>query len=108
MRGLDLKREAGLVARFGGAGLMAQGRDQHAPKRYGAGSRTERGSQQGLSFGMAAFHATTPDALETALREAFALDAPALIHVPVGEMPSPWDMILLPRIRGGEGRPALP
>jgi acetolactate synthase-1/2/3 large subunit len=60
------------------------------------------------SFGMAAFHATTPDALETALREAFALDAPALIHVPVGEMPSPWDMILLPRIRGGEGRPALP
>ncbi len=60
------------------------------------------------SFGMAAFHATTPDALEAALREAFALEAPALIHVPVGEMPSPWDMILLPRIRGGEGRPALP
>jgi acetolactate synthase-1/2/3 large subunit len=57
---------------------------------------------------MAAFHATTPEALEAALREALALDAPALIHVPVGEMPSPWDMILLPRIRGGEGRPPLP
>jgi hypothetical protein len=34
------------------------------------------------------------------LRQAFALDAPALVHVPVGAMPSPWNMILLPRIRG--------
>jgi acetolactate synthase-1/2/3 large subunit len=60
------------------------------------------------SFGMAAFRATTPDALEDALRKAFALNAPALVHVPVGEMPSPWDMILLPRVRGPAGRPALP
>jgi len=62
------------------------------------------------SFGMAAFRATTPDALEAALRQAFALDAPALVHVPVGEMPSPWDMILLPRVRGfaDAWRPALP
>jgi acetolactate synthase-1/2/3 large subunit len=60
------------------------------------------------SFGMAAFKATTPDGLEDALRRAFALDAPALVHVPVGEMPSPWDMILLPRVRGEIGRPALP
>ncbi len=60
------------------------------------------------SFGMAAFRATTPDGVEDALRKAFALDAPALVHVPVGEMPSPWDMILLPRVRGPAGRPALP
>lgn len=60
------------------------------------------------SFGMAAFRATSPGALEAALREAFALDAPAVIHVPVGEMPSPWDMILLPRVRGTAGRPPLP
>jgi acetolactate synthase I/II/III large subunit len=60
------------------------------------------------SFGMAAFRAGSPDALEEALRQAFALNAPALVHVPVGEMPSPWDMILLPRVRGPEGRPALP
>jgi len=60
------------------------------------------------SFGMAAFRATTPDALEDGLRKAFALNAPALVHVPVGEMPSPWDMILLPRVRGPAGRPALP
>jgi acetolactate synthase-1/2/3 large subunit len=60
------------------------------------------------SFGMAAFRATTPDALQDALHKAFALNAPALIHVPVGEMPSPWDMILLPRVRGPQGRPPLP
>lgn len=60
------------------------------------------------SFGMAAFRASTPDALEAALRKAFASNAPALIHVPVGEMPSPWDMILLPRVRGTPGRPPLP
>jgi acetolactate synthase-1/2/3 large subunit len=60
------------------------------------------------SFGMAAFRATTPDGLEEALRQAFALNAPALVHVPVGEMPSPWDMILLPRVRGAAGRPPLP
>lgn len=61
------------------------------------------------SFGMAAFRATSPDALEDTLRRAFALNAPALIHVPVGEMPSPWDMILLPRVRGLDvGRPPLP
>ena len=60
------------------------------------------------SFGVAAFKAATPDALENALRKAIALDAPALVHVPVGEMPSPWDMILLPRVRGPAGRPPLP
>jgi len=62
------------------------------------------------SFGMPAFRADTPPLLEQALRRAFALNAPALVHVKVGEMPSPWDMILLPRVRGftDAWRPALP
>jgi acetolactate synthase I/II/III large subunit len=62
------------------------------------------------SFGMAAFRADTPDSLEAALRNAFNLNAPALVHVKVGEMPSAWDMILLPRVRGfaDAWRPALP
>ncbi len=45
------------------------------------------------SFGVAGMRATTPDELEGALREAFATDGPALIAVPVGEMPSPWHLI---------------
>jgi acetolactate synthase I/II/III large subunit len=60
------------------------------------------------SFGMAALRAASPDGLEDALGQAFALNAPVLVHVPAGEMPSPWDMILLPRIRGSKGRPPLP
>jgi acetolactate synthase I/II/III large subunit len=61
-------------------------------------------------FGAAGFRAETPAALESALREAFALNCPALVHVPCGQMPSPWDMILLPRVRGfaDAWRPALP
>lgn len=52
------------------------------------------------SFGVRAFRARDPAQLEAALEQAFALEAPALVHVPCGEMPSPWDMILMPRVRG--------
>ncbi len=52
------------------------------------------------SFGAAAFRATSPHELEDAVGEALALNRPALIHVPCGPMPSPWDMILMPRVRG--------
>lgn len=52
------------------------------------------------SFGVAAFRAGSPEELETALRQAFALEKPALVHVPCGPMPSPWDQIMMPRVRG--------
>jgi acetolactate synthase-1/2/3 large subunit len=62
------------------------------------------------SFGAAAFRARDADELERALKDAFAADKPALVHVPMPEVPSAWDMILLPRVRGFEDawRPALP
>ena len=62
------------------------------------------------SFGMAAYRADSPEELEKSLRVAFGLNMPALVHVKVGAMPSPWDMILLPRVRGltEAWRPALP
>jgi acetolactate synthase-1/2/3 large subunit len=52
------------------------------------------------SFGMAAHRCDTPEALGAALTQAFADGGPALIHVPCGEWPSPWDMILMPKVRG--------
>jgi acetolactate synthase-1/2/3 large subunit len=52
------------------------------------------------TFGMAAFKARTAVELEKALNQAFALGGPALVHVPCAAMPSPWDMILMPRVRG--------
>ena len=62
------------------------------------------------SFGMAAYRADSPESLEESLRAAFGLNMPALVHVKVGPMPSPWDLILLPRVRGltEARRPALP
>lgn len=54
------------------------------------------------SHGMAAFRARTPEELHSALERAFALNAPALVHVPVGEMPDPWPLIMRPRVRGFE------
>ncbi|MCX7366247.1 MAG: thiamine pyrophosphate-binding protein [Alphaproteobacteria bacterium] len=52
------------------------------------------------SFGIASFKATDARQLEEALHKAFALDAPALIWVPHGDVPSPWDLIMMPRVRG--------
>ncbi len=52
------------------------------------------------SYGALGLRAETPDQLRAALQEAFKANHPALIEVPVGEMPSPWEFMLLPRMRG--------
>ena len=62
----------------------------------------------GESFGVPAYRATTPAELQARLVEAFALKGPALVHVPVGEMPSIWDLIMMPGVRGTSERPLMP
>jgi acetolactate synthase-1/2/3 large subunit len=52
------------------------------------------------SFGIASFKAIDARQLEDALHKAFALNAPALVWVPHGDVPSPWDMIMMPKVRG--------
>jgi acetolactate synthase-1/2/3 large subunit len=52
------------------------------------------------SFGLSARRATNADELGDVLARALAEDRPALIEVAVGEIPSPWPYIMLPRIRG--------
>ncbi len=53
------------------------------------------------SFGAAAERVTTPEALRAALRRGFVRrDGPTLIEMPVGPMPSPWEFIHMPRVRG--------
>ena len=53
------------------------------------------------SFGAAAERVRTPRELRVALNRAFKRrDGPSLIEVPVGPLPSPWEFILLPRVRG--------
>jgi len=53
------------------------------------------------SFGAAAERARNPNELRAALRRAInRRDGPTLIEVPVGPMPSPWEFIMLPKVRG--------
>ena len=54
----------------------------------------------GESFGLHARQATSPDELQDALEGALARRQPALIEVPLGELPGPWPYIILPRVRG--------
>ena len=55
----------------------------------------------GESFGAAAERVRTPEELRGALRRGFARrDGPTLIDMPVGAMPSPWEFILMPKVRG--------
>lgn len=56
------------------------------------------------SFGVPAERVRNADDLRGALRRGFARrDGPTLIEVPVGPMPSPWEFILLPCVRGNQG-----
>jgi acetolactate synthase-1/2/3 large subunit len=53
------------------------------------------------SFGAMGLRANSPSELGQALRRAFAhRDGPTLIEVPVGPLPSPWEFILMRRVRG--------
>ena len=53
------------------------------------------------SFGAEAERARNPKELRAALKRAFKRrDGPTLIEVPVGPMPSPWEFIHMPRVRG--------
>jgi len=56
------------------------------------------------SFGATAMRAKGPAELRQALKTAIARrDGPTLIEVPVGAMPSPWEFILMGRVRGRKG-----
>jgi acetolactate synthase I/II/III large subunit len=53
------------------------------------------------AFGLTGTRVEGPDGLAAAVRRALDGDEPALIEVPVGEMPDPWQMLL--RLRSGSG-----
>jgi len=51
------------------------------------------------SFGATGLRADSPASLRDALVAGFAAGGPVLIEVPVGEMASPWEFIMLPQVR---------
>ena len=52
------------------------------------------------SFSIFSQSATRPDELRAALERALSRNEPALIEVPLGELPGPWPYIIMPRVRG--------
>lgn len=56
------------------------------------------------SFGATGRRAHTPEELRAALRASFAAREPTLIEVPVQAMPSPWEFIHMPPVRGKRKR----
>ena len=52
------------------------------------------------SFGIGGYRVKDPDGLRKALEQALAKNEPALIEVPVGELPDPWQFIDMPKVRG--------
>jgi acetolactate synthase I/II/III large subunit len=51
------------------------------------------------SFGCLGLRADDPPALTDALTKAMAHDGPVIIEVPIGEVPSPWPFLVMPRVR---------
>lgn len=51
------------------------------------------------AFGMLGLTANSPNELRSAIETGLAAGAPTLIHAPVGEMPSPWGNVFMPRVR---------
>ncbi|HSB85065.1 MAG TPA: thiamine pyrophosphate-dependent enzyme [Ilumatobacteraceae bacterium] len=51
------------------------------------------------SFGCLGLRADDAHALGDALKTAIAHDGPVVIEVPIGEVPSPWPFIVMPRVR---------
>jgi acetolactate synthase-1/2/3 large subunit len=52
------------------------------------------------SFGIAGYRAKDPATLRKALETALSKNEPALIEVPVGDLPDPWQFIDMPKVRG--------
>ncbi len=52
------------------------------------------------SFGAAGLRAEKPEQLEGTIKQALALERPTIIEVPMGEVPSPWPFLMLPKVRG--------
>ena len=55
------------------------------------------------SFGAVGLRVHSPAGLRAALRVAFGEPGPTLIEVPVGEMATPWEFIILPPLATAAG-----
>lgn len=53
----------------------------------------------GESFGIESMRVNSPDELQTAIARGIAKGTPTLIDCPVGQLPDPWKLVALPKVR---------
>jgi len=75
-------------------------RDLHGNRLIGSDLANPDFVRLAESFGIGGCRVTGPEGLRQALEKALASNDPALIEVPCGDMPSPWQFIELPKVRG--------
>ena len=75
-------------------------RDQYGARYIASNLANPDFVQLARSFGVTSARANDPDELRSELEKAILNPGPNLIEVPVGEFPSPWKYLLLPRVRG--------
>ena len=75
-------------------------RDLHGNRLIGSDLANPDFVRLAESFGIGGYRANSPEALRQALEKALGRNEPALIEVPCGDMPSPWQFIDLPKVRG--------
>jgi len=51
------------------------------------------------SYGALGLRAKTPEALSSAIRQGFDYDGPTIVEIPVGDLPNPWHLMHLQRVR---------
>jgi acetolactate synthase-1/2/3 large subunit len=75
-------------------------RDLHGNRLIGSDLANPDFVRLAESFGIGGYRVSGPEALRQALEKALGKNEPALIEVPCGDMPSPWQFIELPKVRG--------
>jgi acetolactate synthase-1/2/3 large subunit len=75
-------------------------RDLHGNRLIGSDLANPDFVRLAESFGIAGHRVTEAVALRGALEKSLAANEPALIEVPCGDMPSPWQFIDMPKVRG--------
>jgi acetolactate synthase-1/2/3 large subunit len=75
-------------------------RDLHGNRLIGSDLANPDFVRLAESFGIGGYRVGGPEALRQALEKALGRNEPALIEVPCGDMPSPWQFIELPKVRG--------
>lgn len=81
------------------ANVKRQQREWFGNRIIGSDLRNPDFCRLAEAFGAAAYRAKNPQELRTTLEHALDEPGPALIEVPVGDMATPWNQILLPRVR---------